>query len=526
VGVTDVAKAETQPRADSGRVFPSGFAAAVALVPLVLVPALGAVQGGFPPDTWVWSGALAAWGAALGIVLTDALRWSRLVWLWLVGGCGLLVWTILSTSWSAHPAQSVLEARRMVVYAAIMLALVVLARIGATRLLVISTHVAATGIVVYALAHYLLGPRRNDPFEAYLLNQPLGYANAVGVLAAIGIALGLGILRQADSKATRAAAAATVPPLALALVLTGSDASWLGLAVGLAVMALLDPSPAALIRAVATIAPAGIPLVWLGRHSGLSDPAVASPHITGGLLALAAAGCAGATAAIAARMPAPTGARASSRTRRTVVAVVVCAALGAGAVVARAGATEPRVSYWHVAWHDEYLAHPVLGTGAGTFAIYWARSGQEIVHAGALDAHSLYLETLAELGPIGLALLAVMLFAPLAAAVGRRTSPYVPAAAGAYVAFLVHAGVDWDWEMPAVVVAALACAAALLVADGAAARPMPRALRIVVLVLALALGGCAIAGARTHAVPAAASITTTKAPRGGAFSITGAVAKS
>jgi hypothetical protein len=76
------------------------------------------------------------------------------------------------------------------------------------------------------------------------------------------------------------------------------------------------------------------------------------------------------------------------------------------------------------------------------------------------------------------------------------------------------------------VVAALACAAALLVADGAAARPMPRALRIVVLVLALALGGCAIAGARTHAVPAAASITTTKAPRGGAFSITGAVAKS
>jgi hypothetical protein len=55
---------------------------------------------------------------------------------------------------------------------------------------------------------------------------------------------------------------------------------------------------------------------------------------------------------------------------------------------------------------------------------------------------------------------------------------------------------------------------------------MPRALRIVVLVLALALGGCAIAGARTHAVPAAASITTTKAPRGGAFSITGAVAKS
>ena len=407
----------------------------------------------------------------------------------------------------------------MVVYAAVMLALVVLARSGATRLLVISTHVAVTGIVVYALAHYLLVPRRYDPFQGYLLNQPLGYANAVGVLAALGIVLGLGILRQTESRTTRAAAAATVPPLALALVLTGSDASWFGLAVGLAAMALLDPSPVGLVRAAATIAPASILAVWLGRHSGLSDPAVVSPHISGGVLALAAAGCAGATAAIAARMAAPTGARASSRTRWIVVAAGVCAVLGAGAVVAHAGATEPRVSYWHVAWYDEFLAHPVLGTGAGTFANYWARSGQEIAHAGALDAHSLYLETLAELGPIGLALLAVMLFAPLAAAVGRRTSPYVPAAAGAYTVFLVHAGLDWDWEMPAAVVAALACAAALLLAGNTPARRIPRALRIAVLVLALILGGCAIAGARSHTVPAATATTTTKAPQGGAFSI-------
>ena len=36
------------------------------------------------------------------------------------------------------------------------------------------------------------------------------------------------------------------------------------------------------------------------------------------------------------------------------------------------------------------------------------------------------------------------------------------AAAGGYVAFLFHAGVDWDWEMPAVTVAGLFCGAALL----------------------------------------------------------------
>ena len=243
VGVTGVTKLAMQSRGEKKRLFSIEAAAAVALVPLVLIPALGAVQGGFPPDTWVWSGALAAWAAALGIVFGDALRWSPVAWLWLGAACGLLAWTTLSLVWSARPAQSMLEARRMVVYVAVVLALVVLARRGATRLLVVSTHVAITGIVVYALAGYLVAPRRYDTLEAYLLNQPLGYANAVGILAALGIALGIGIVRQAKPRTARAAAATTVPPLALALVLTGSDGAWLALAVGLAVMALLVRRP-------------------------------------------------------------------------------------------------------------------------------------------------------------------------------------------------------------------------------------------------------------------------------------------
>jgi hypothetical protein len=51
---------------------------------------------------------------------------------------------------------------------------------------------------------------------------------------------------------------------------------------------------------------------------------------------------------------------------------------------------------------------------------------------------------------------------------------------GAYVAFLVHAGVDWDWEMTAVTMAALACGVALLLAArGAEALPLGRPVRIV-----------------------------------------------
>ena len=45
--------------------------APAAAVPLVLVPALGLAQSGFSPDTWVWAGALAAWAAALAVVVSD-----------------------------------------------------------------------------------------------------------------------------------------------------------------------------------------------------------------------------------------------------------------------------------------------------------------------------------------------------------------------------------------------------------------------------------------------------------------------
>jgi hypothetical protein len=78
------------------------------------------------------------------------------------------------------------------------------------------------------------------------------------------------------------------------------------------------------------------------------------------------------------------------------------------------------------------------------------------------DAHSLYLEMLAELGPLGLFLVVVALAIPLTALRGRQ-DPLVAAAGGVYLAFLLHAGVDWDWEFPAVTLTGLLCGATVLV---------------------------------------------------------------
>jgi hypothetical protein len=205
---------------------------------------------------------------------------------------------------------------------------------------------------------------------------------------------------------------------------------------------------------------------------------------------------------------------------------VVAAAFGVVAVgglsVALGGATEPRASYYHVAWH-EYLSHPLLGSGAGTFGRFWLESGRVAQWGGALDAHSLYLETLAELGPIGLCLVAAFLLYPLGRAYERRALPPVAPAAGAMTAFLVHAGLDWDWELPAVVVAGLACGAVVTFAEPADAGdevPAAPVARGAALVAALVVGAASIAGARSTTEPSAARSrslpSTIEAPRCGA----------
>src|SRR5439155_6134165 len=107
---------------------------------------------------------------------------------------------------------------------------------------------------------------------------------------------------------------------------------------------------------------------------------------------------------------------------------------------------------WHTAW-QEVEAYPRLGSGAGTYDVYWFLHRR--VPATVHDAHNLYLETLAELGPPGLLLLVLVLGVPLAAMRRARASPLAAVAFAAYAAYLVHAVIDWDWEMPAVTLAAL-----------------------------------------------------------------------
>jgi hypothetical protein len=108
-----------------------------------------------------------------------------------------------------------------------------------------------------------------------------------------------------------------------------------------------------------------------------------------------------------------------------------------------------RVDHWQVAL-DEFAAEPLHGSGAGTYRLVWER--RRDVDYTVQEGHSLFLETLAEYGAVGFALLVVALGALLGGIAVRARGPARPLygtllAAG--LAWAVHAGVDWQWEIPA-----------------------------------------------------------------------------
>jgi hypothetical protein len=123
-----------------------------------------------------------------------------------------------------------------------------------------------------------------------------------------------------------------------------------------------------------------------------------------------------------------------------------------------------RVELWRGA-ADVFRAHPLLGRGANTFQTSWDQVRPDA--AEATEAHSLYLESLAELGVPGLLLVVSVLVGVLLAVVQAPGSREARAAGVAILlAWAVHAAVDWDWEMPATAVALFALAGA----SGSAAR--------------------------------------------------------
>lgn len=307
---------------------------------------------------------------------------------------------------------------------------VVLAVTRSTSAAVLGATVAATGLI----ATYAVA--RYGSLSGKAIIEPVGYGNALGMLSVIGLLLAVGLV--AGARCGRIFAAAAAAPLAACTYLTYARGPLIALAVGLAVMAALARGRT--------------------RAVGVSFAAA-------GVVAVVALASGGAAA----------GAPAATALREEVLTL----------------SGHDRERYWTAAW-ETALDHPLVGSGAGTFERMWLQHRD--VNLGVLDAHNLYLETLAELGPLGLALLTVVCAMPLVAAWRARGQPFAPTTAGAYAAYLSHAAVDWDWEMPAVTVPALLLAGVLLIVGTGEVRPLPRTARIAALSLVAAVATIAFVG--------------------------------
>lgn len=495
----------------------AGFVAAGTVIGI-----LGWNAGGFLPTTQGWV-AVTTWWVVLAVALLHGrtqLSSSDLAFV--AGLASLAGFAGLSAIWSRSSPSTLGEEQRYLAYAGLALAGVLLVRRTGARALAAGVHAGLAFVAVYALATRLY-PDRIGYFDSssygYRLSAPITYWNGLGIASVMALLLSAGAAARGRTLAYRAAAGASMPPIVATVFFTFSRGAWLALAVGLVVAVAADPRRLHFIASCAALALPAAAAVDLARaRPGLTvtGSSLARAASDGHSLSIRLLGLAGISAVLVAaitvlerRLSVP----ASVRTALGVLAVTAFVAGGAAVWAVfgspnhlatrfwngfRAAPTpgqtnltsrlfqtssNGRIDLWRVAWH-EFERHPLGGTGGGSFWQEWVERRPAAISSQ--EGHSLYLETLGELGASGFALLVIALGAPLAAGVRARRHSYVPPLLAAYSAFLAHAAVDWDWELAAVGGAAVLLGVAITGANAPSRWALRPAVVLAPAILALA----------------------------------------
>jgi hypothetical protein len=389
-------------------------------------------------------------------------------------------------------SQATPELERCLLYLAAFVSAMALMRSRGARRSV--EPVLATGVVIvmgYALATRLLpGAVPSTPTAGAInrLEQPLTYWNAEAALAGLGVLLCLRILGdRTRGDVARTLAAAAIPLLGVGLWLCYSRGALAALAVGLLALLVLAPSWSQLrafslgllSAAGATAVSRAFPTV---STAAVSSKAEERGAVYLAILMLILAFSGGCAWWLCRRERRPAALVGALRLPRRLAIAATCLTLLGGATVIYAASQEKgapaksatdatparltstdsdRYSYWRVALRD-FEHHPIAGSGAGSFASTWLRERTRR-HPSKL-AHSLELQTAADLGLVGLAALALFL-GGVAFAARRAQRLHRQAAAGAcaaLVVWLLHSALDWDWHMPALTLVAIVLAGALV----------------------------------------------------------------
>jgi hypothetical protein len=443
--------------------------------------------------------------------------------------------TALSVIWSVQPDDSFKDAGRMLAYCGVFAAAVTLARVVPARwpAVVGGVVLAAVVVCVYALLTKVF-PDQFDPGDIYArLRAPYSYWNAIGLTAAMG-AIGCMWLgaRRAGHALLSALAYPAMGLMLLTLMLAYSRGALVALVLGLALWFCIVPLRlrGAAVLLCGAIAAGGV-IAWdFSRHALNSDSIALDARTSAGhqlgvliavmLIVLTLAGLAfgfwtGRNA------PSIISRRRAGAILLSVLVLVIVAFAGALAASHRGftgsishglhALTDPhaavpsntpgrltavgsvRARYWNEAL-KVFQAHPALGAGAEGYATARLRYRTETLDVR--HAHGYAVQTLSDLGLVGL-LLTLALLAAWMATAGRPThpfnrrwtswrtlrnwregarpgwrrltvsgapAPYSPERIGMLsmlclvVVFGIHSLADWTWYVPGNACVALLCA--------------------------------------------------------------------
>lgn len=490
---------------------------------------------------------LAAWWLLALALVTGAARVDRLPpvgWAAVAALAGLTAWTGISAQWAADGGAALLEFDRTSTFLALFLfAALVMSRLSLAWIADgLGAGIAVVGVLalVSRLVPGSLGSASLQvllPSAATRLSYRLGYWNGLAVLVAFAFPLLLRAGAEERGRLARGVAVAPLPMLAVVVYLTSSRGGFLAAMLGTLVLVAASRRRTALVGAAAVVVAGsmiGIIVVSRSRHL-VDGPLTAKAISSEGTRALVwLIVISGVTAALAALVP--SALRVPTWLGRALVssavAAVAAAALASHPIARFEDFRKPppalaasgyvrahllssngsgRWQFWRAAV-AQFERHPLNGGGAGSYEAWWAKHGSLATFIR--DAHSLELETMSELGVVGLALL-VSFFA-LALLAARRCWSFGDdaqrsaraALLGVVISFLVASAIDWMWEMTVVTAVAVVALGALVGSGTIGAQPIPRGLtrRTALVIIALA-------GIVSEAVPLLAELEITRSER-------------
>ena len=471
------------------------------LLAALLVVYLGLENGGYDPIPRGQVGIAVWWIVLLGVAV-EALpvpgrTRAGLAALGLLSG--FAVWTGLAFIWTESDERTATELARVVTYLGVFvlgICLVTRRRAGARHVL----HGVTFGLALLAALGVLsrlhmewFPPNEMGTFLPGIeierrLAYPLNYSSAMGALAGMTVPLLLAATASARTIAMQVLAGAAIPIVGLAFYLATSGTAVAVAAAAILTFLALSPDRLPKLLTLAT-GIGGAAILAAAVHSrealsrGLPTPAAEQQGTE--VIWIALAVCI-AVALLQTgisltvrhwqrpRWLQPSRNQALAAT--AIVAVVALPiALAAGApgeasdtwetFKSRGGSTEAssaesildfsgsgRYQFWESAVDANETA-TWTGIGPGTFEFWWARNGS---YAGFIrDAHSLYMENLAELGIIGLLLIGGLVLTVIGIGATRslRAKPeqrlILAAATAGAAGFAAAAVFDWVWELAA-----------------------------------------------------------------------------